>query len=185
MAKWTPIGGFEAVPQPLLTNGGFADNAADFAVERATGYISQCRPIVGWTASNPGHVGLQPLLGGLRNMGPTQVPADTHFAFLQYGGTTLRQTLDGLKPGQRYRLTWQAAARAYADATSPREQVLTVSVTAADGKSLANHRLVLGVDAFVAGELAFVPTSGSATVTFANGSEVGESTVCVTGVAVE
>ena len=68
--RWTEVGNYDRVTAFPLVNGGFADNARDFAADNATGYVSQCKPIIGWHASDPGRIGVQPLVNGLRNARP-------------------------------------------------------------------------------------------------------------------
>jgi alpha-D-xyloside xylohydrolase len=184
VSKWVPVQSSSAqAGGKLVNNGDFAANAVDFSVTDATGYISQCKPIEGWTANDPNRVGLQPLVNGLSNMGPKSFAGVTHYAFLHSSGNRITQPLN-LSPGVRYALSFQYAARDYADDSSPAEQVLKVSVS--DGSSsLVTKDLVGSRAGFATGSLAFTAPNGPATLVFENASGSGESCVSVAAVAIK
>jgi hypothetical protein len=182
IGKWTPVGDYDLAPPLSLANGGFADNARDFAVDHATGYVSQCKPIAGWTVSDPQRVGVQPLVNGLRNMGPAKVDPGAHFAFIQFAGNWIRQTVDGLTPGKQYVLSYRFAARDYADATSPKGQQITATVRTEAGDVLGATTSAARRSGFANGSVQFVATEPAAVVEFRNSGAPGETTVCVTGV---
>ena len=181
--QWVPVQSDAAQRESrVMTNGNFAANAADFSVTDATGYISQCQPIEGWMASDPKRSGLQPLVNGLRNMGPKSNAGVTRYAFLQNSGSQLSQPLV-LSPGVRYVLSFQYAARDYADATSPAKQVLKAGVVVGNSPVVTKD-LVGSTTGFACETLEFTAPNGPSTLVFANVSGTSESCVTVAAVAV-
>ncbi len=78
------------------------------------GYINSNVAISGWTASNPGRIGVNPLIDGqsvLANNGA--VPEGRQVGFIQSNGSTnhLSTTLTGLTPGESYTVSWRYNAR--------------------------------------------------------------------------
>ena len=184
VTQWKPIqsGSTEARSKGLL-NGDFSANALDFSVANATGYISQCKPIVGWTASDPNRIGLQPLQNGFANMGPKSIAGVAYFAFLQESGRQISQQLN-LSPGVKYALSFQVAARNYSDDTSPAEQVLKVSVVGGN-TPVVSKELIASKSGFEGITIEFTAPKEPAILIFKNASAAGETCVVVSGIAVK
>ncbi len=183
VSQWTPVqSGAAQGGNQIMANGDFAANAADFSAKDATGYVSQCKPITGWLASDASRVGLQPLVNGLSNMGPKSYAGVSHYAFIQTAGNQISQPLT-LTPGVRYAIRFQYAARDLADATSPPTQVLRASVSSGSSP-LITKDLVGSTAGFASETLEFTAAEGSATLVFANASGAGESCVTVAAVSI-
>lgn len=182
--KWEQIQSDTAMDgSKTINNGDFSANAADFSVPDATGYISQCKPIEGWTASDANSVGLQPLENGLSNMGPKSHAGVSYFAFIQRSGNQISQPLK-LSPGAKYALTFQYAARDHSDDTSPAEQVLKVSVMGGSTPAVSKD-LVASKSGFAEETIEFTAPKEPATLIFENASDPGEACVSVADVAVK
>jgi alpha-D-xyloside xylohydrolase len=181
VSQWVPVQADAAQGgNQIIANGDFAANAEDFSAKDVTGYISQCKPIAGWSASDANRVGLQPLVNGFSNMGPKSYAGVSHYAFIQNTGNQISQPLT-LTPGTRYAIRFQYAARNLADATSPPTQVLRASVSSGS-TPLVTKDLVGSTAGFASETLEFTAADGPATLVFANASGAGESCVTVANV---
>jgi PA14 domain/Putative Ig domain len=175
-----------SLAQNLVTNGGFAANAAQFTTWPGyVGFGANPTTIPGWTqvAGPSGGYGINGAASGVTAFSPLNAAGQTHL-FIQNGGKTVAQTLPTLAPNTAYILSFLAAARHQAGETND-----LFAVRIADSRVvIATSGALAAVDtSFQAYSIAFhTPAgfSGTPSIQLQNLSGTGDHTVDFTSVVV-
>ncbi|MBL9116560.1 MAG: hypothetical protein JNJ83_16255 [Verrucomicrobiaceae bacterium] len=162
---------------PSIPNPSFEANAV-FTV--FPGYINGNSPINGWTASDPGRVGLNPGATFSPFSDNGAIPDGSRVAFIQSLGstTTLSTTITGLTKGKVYHLKFRANAR-----SNPTFPTGSYRING-EAPSVFFVRPVGGANAYITIGDFFTATGTTATLEISN-TTPGDSTLLVDAFSIE